>query len=112
MDLKTGETVIATDTELGNIFVRVENFLSVLANDQYHSIMKGQICHVVMEDGEVQTQFWSTFNLVQKPTATIYIKLGEIKHKVLLYPNEEDNFVVLDYSRPHHPLYPNCSMFS
>ena len=57
LTVKAGETVIAIDPGTGNKFVRVQNFLSVYANNQYHSLQKGQICHVVMEDGD----------LVQKP---------------------------------------------
>ena len=56
--------------------------------------------HVVMEDGEVQTEFWSGFHLVQKPIETVYFKLNEIKCKVLPYLNHEEIFVVVDYSRP------------
>ena len=111
--VKAGEIVIAIDPGINDKFVRIENFLSVFANyNQYHSLLKGQICHVVMEDGEDQTQFWSSFHLVHKPTETMYFKLSEIKRKVLLYPNHEETFVVLDYSRNNHSLYPNCSMFS
>lgn len=98
---KVGETVVAEDPGLGEKFVTVTSFLSVLANDQYFSLLKGQVSHEVMEDGEVQTKFWSGFHLVQKPTETIFLRLNEIKRKVMLYPNhEEENFVVLDYSRP------------
>lgn len=104
--VKAGETVIAIDPGAGNKVVTIENFLSVSANNQYYSLLKGQICHVVMEDGEVQTKFWSGFPLVQKPTETIYLTLVDIKRKVMLYPNnDEENYVVLDYSRPTTPHY-------
>jgi len=110
--VKAGETVVVTDPGLGDKFVTVENFLSVLANNQYYSLLKGQICHEVMEDGEVQTQFWSGFHFVQKPTETIFLRLNEIKRKVMLYPNnEEENFVVLDYSRPTTPYIPIVPCF-
>lgn len=109
--VKAGETVIAIDPGISDKFVRVENFLSVFANNQYHSLLKGQICHVVMEGGEDQTQFWSGFHLVQKPTETVYFKISEIKRKVLLYPNHEETFVVLDYSRPTTPYTPIVPCF-
>ena len=111
--VKAGETVVVTDPGLGDKFVTVENFLSVLANNQYYSLLKGQICHEVMEDGEVQTQFWSGFHFVQKPTETIFLRLNEIKRKVMLYPNnEEENFCCAGLFSPHHSLYPNCTLLS
>lgn len=110
--VKAGETVVATDPGLGDKFVTVEKFLSVLANGQYFSLLKGQVCHEVMEDGEVQTQFWSGFHFVQNPTETIFLRLNEINRKVMLYPNhEEENFLVLDYSRPTSPCTPIVPCF-
>jgi len=51
-----------------------------------------------MEDGKVQTKYWSGYPLVQKPTADIYLTLEEVKCNVMFYPNHVgENFVVLDY---------------
>lgn len=59
-----------------------------------------------MKAGEDQTQFWSGFHLVYKPTETVYFSLEEIKCKFLLYPNHQETFVALDYSRPTTPYIP------
>ena len=104
--IKQDETVIVVDPGIGERVVVIEKFLSILANNQYYSLLKGKICNEVMEDGVVQTKFWSGFLLVQKPTETIFFRLSEIKRKVMLYPNDgEETFVVLDYSRPTTPHY-------
>lgn len=98
--IKSDEAVIGIDPGEDDKVVIINKFLSVLANDQYYSLVKAQVCNYVMEDGEVQTNYWSGFPLVQKPTADIYLKLEEIKRKVMLYPNHDgENFVVLDYFR-------------
>ena len=106
MMIKQDETVIAVDPGIGERVVVIEKFLSILANSQYFSLLRGKICHEVMEEGVVQTKFWSGFRLVQKPTENIFLRLSEIQRKVMLYPNDgEENFVVLDYSRPATPHY-------
>lgn len=62
-----------------------------------------------MEDGKVQTKYWSGYPLVQKPTADIYLKLEEVKCKVMFYPNNVGpRLFPLQFSQ----LYPHCSMFS
>ena len=104
--IKQDGTVTAVDPGIGGRVVVIEKFLSILANNQYYSLLKGKICHEVMEEGVVQTKFWSGFLLVQKPTETIFFRLREIKRKVMLYPNDGgETFVVLDYSRPTTPHY-------
>lgn len=40
--VKASETVIVIDPGIGDKFVTIENFLSVFANNQYHSLLKGQ----------------------------------------------------------------------
>jgi len=55
LNVKAGETVIVIDPGIGDKFVTIENFLSVFANNQYHSLLKGQICHAALEAGEDQT---------------------------------------------------------
>ncbi|KAL9966452.1 hypothetical protein ACROYT_G024530 [Oculina patagonica] len=103
-DIEAAPQVEGTEEKL----LKVKSFLSVLANDHYFSLLKGQVSHEVMEDGEVQTKFWSGFHLVQNPTETIFLRLDEIKRKVMLYPN---HFVVLDYSRPTTPCTPIVPCF-
>jgi len=75
LNVKAGETVIVIDPGIGDKLVTIEIFLSVFTNNQYHSLLKGQICHAAMEAGEDQTQFWSGFHLVHKPTETVYFNL-------------------------------------
>lgn len=109
--VKASEEIIVIDPGIGDKFVTFENFLRVFANNQYHSLLKGQICHAATEAGEDQTQFWSGSHLVYKPNETVYFNLEEIKHKVLLYPNHEETFVVLDYSCPTTPYIPIVPCF-
>ena len=63
--------LIGIDPGIDDKVVIINKFLSVLANDQYYSLAKAPVCNYVMEDGEVQTKYWSGFPLVQKPTADI-----------------------------------------
>lgn len=94
---RIGESCLVEDDN-GEHVVLIEKIFTFKITDTYNIFLKG------IQYSPVGMHTYSDSAIVKITRNNIIFLDSQVKRKVMLYPNEDNTFIVIDYQRPHIPL--------
>ena len=82
----------------GEVIIKIAQIFSFKIMDKYFIFLKG------LQYTPCDIHSYSDNPIVEATTSNTTIQTNQVKRKVMLYPHEDNKFIVIDYQRPQIPL--------